>query len=132
MTSPNFGLTYASYMPNDMSFAGGGSVMGSATPLLPIGTYYFQVYGCAGQNNFTSGVLGDVVFASGAGSATAIDYFDNANVGGGSCGYFRTGFVKVSTAGSTVRFRITGYLGGSNVDQNPTANSVQMNLYRIY
>jgi len=55
-------------------------------------------------------VLGDVVFASGAGSATGIDYFDNTNVGGGSCGYFRTGFIKVATAGSTVRLRLTSYL----------------------
>lgn len=72
-------------------------------------------------------------FVSGSGTATLTNYFDNTNVGGGSCGYFLQGFIKITSPGSVVRFKITNnYAGGSNVDQNPTANSFGMHAWKIY
>lgn len=53
-------------MPNDMSYPAGGSVMGSTSAAMLVGTYYYQLYGCAGQNNFSGGAGGDVVFTSGS------------------------------------------------------------------
>lgn len=47
------GVPYGSNMPNDMSFPADGAVYGSNTAPMPVGTYFYQVYGCAGQNNFT-------------------------------------------------------------------------------
>jgi hypothetical protein len=63
-----------------MSFGAGGSVVGSTTAPMPIGTYYYQLYGCAGQNNFSAGANGAIEFVSGAGNATGTNYFDNTNV----------------------------------------------------
>lgn len=41
------GVPYASNLPNDMSFSADGAVLGSNTAPLPIGTYFYQLYGCA-------------------------------------------------------------------------------------
>lgn len=106
-----FGESFISIMPNNMSFGGGGSVNGSSTAAMPVGTYFYQIYACAGQNNFSAGATGDFVFVSGSGSSTPMNYFDNINIGGGSCGYFRSGYIQVSAPNSAVQFRINSYGG---------------------
>ncbi|MDQ1343726.1 MAG: hypothetical protein QG650_446 [Patescibacteria group bacterium] len=78
-TAGNLGSPFYSVMPNDMSFAAGGSVLGSVTSPMPVGTYFYQIYGCSGQNNFSAGATGNIVFVTGGGSATNTDYFDNTN-----------------------------------------------------
>lgn len=125
-------VAYVSNMPNDMSFPANGNVLGSASAPMPVGTYFYQLYGCSGHNIFTSGAIGSVVFASGAGEATYMNYFDNANVGNGSCGYFRSGFVKVTTDNSTVKLKIESYGGGSNTDQNASANAFALHAWKIF
>lgn len=74
------GVPYGSNMPNDMSYPADGTIYGSNSAPMPVGTYFYQVYGCAGQNNFSGGALGTVNFVSGSGTATLTNYFDNTNV----------------------------------------------------
>lgn len=45
-------VAIASNMPNDMSFPANGNALGSVSDPMAIGTYYYQIYGCAGQNDF--------------------------------------------------------------------------------
>ena len=132
ITGAGFGQLYYSTMPNDMSFWSGGFVLGASTNPMPIGIYFFQIYGCNGQNNFTSWTLGSFVFVSGSGTASKIDYLDNVNVWAGSCGYFRSGVIQVTVANSVMQLKLNSYLGWANYDLNPTANAFQVVITRIF
>jgi len=132
LTSSNFGTYYYSEMPNDMSFSAWWSVLGSITDIMPIWLYYYQLYWCSGQNNFPSWATWNIVFNSWSWSASGTNYFDNTNIWGGSCGYFRNWFIKINISWSIVQLKISWNAGWSNTDLNPTTNSFRIVILRIF
>ncbi len=127
-----FWESFYSRMPNNMSFLPWWYIDGSITAWMSIWLYYYNLYWCWGQNNFTSWAIWNVVLVTGSWTSLGTNYFDNTNIWWWSCWNFRSWFIQVTQNNTTIKFRITWYDGWSNNDLNPGANSFGVHFYKIF
>ena len=121
--------TQSSILPNDMSYSAWGYADGS-TVTLDRWAYLVKYYMCDSQNTYTATNV-QILSTSGTIHTSGTSYV-HANPNGGNCWYYLTDMMKVESDTAVVKMRFWNYWSYNNVDNNPTANSVHANFYKIY